>query len=447
MRSLSSVLRAPSARPEPPNKADAPIGIGQSRLPRRGALRAPTCETLRYNPEAKILTPARARTAGWLSLLLVILPLFGVDLMLPAMPRFGRELGAGVAATQATLGVFALGFALMHLVLGPFADRYGRRPCLIAGLGLFTVASFACALAPSIEALIAARFVQALGAGAGPLVARAVVRDVYGAEGAGRMMGFVMAFFGVGAIATPILGGLVVDAFGWRTNFYVAAGYGGVLLPLAALLLPETMPARAPGAAPMRFYHGFAALLRDRRFVVVTAAGCLIAASMFCWISGSSFVVQNVFGRSAAAHGAIYAATVAGFVLMSLLSARLAPRLGSYRLLGIGAAIAAAGGLAGITLGLGTSLTLLLMLGAMTLMAMGHGFSLPQSMAASVAPFPHLAATASALFGFLQFGFNGIVAMLNGALYDGSAVPMLAIVAGLTLAGALLYALCRPRSH
>ncbi len=386
------------------------------------------------------------KNAGWLTLLLVVLPLFGVDLMLPAMPAFGRELGAGVAATQATLSAFALGFALMHLILGPLADRYGRRPCLIAGLALFAAASIVCALADTIETLIAARFVQALGASAGPLIARAVVRDVYGAEGAGRMMGFVMAFFGAGAIVTPVAGGLVVDALGWRANFCVAAGYGAVLLAVVAALLPETMPQHAPGSALARFGRGFGTLLADRRFFAVTASGCLIASAMFCWISGSSFVVQSVFGHSASAHGAIYAATVAGFVAMSLVSARLAPRLGSLGLLRIGSVIAAGGGLAGIALGVGTELTLLAMLAAITLMAMGHGFTLPQSMAASVAPFPQRAATASALFGFLQYGVNSLVVMLNGALYDGSAVPMLAIVAGLTVAGALLYALFRPRT-
>jgi DHA1 family bicyclomycin/chloramphenicol resistance-like MFS transporter len=388
----------------------------------------------------------RRKTCGAIALVLVILPLFGVDLMLPAMPVFGRELGAGVTATQATLSVFALGFALMHLVLGPLADRYGRKPCLIAGLVLFAGASVACALAPTVEALIAARFVQALGAGAGPLVARAVIRDVYGAAGAGRMMGFVMAFFGAWAIVTPILGGLVVDVLGWRASFYLAAGYGALLLLLTVTLLPETMPAHAPGAALARFGRGFGVLLLDRRFIVVTASGCLIAAAMFTWISGSSFVVQSVFGHSATTHGLVYGATVAGFVAMSLLSARLAPRLGSHRLLGIGSVIAAAGGIAGGVLGASVPLTLVLVLAAMTLMAVGHGFTLPQSMAASVAPFPQRAATASALFGFMQYGTNSVVTMLNGALYDGSAVPMLAIVAGLTFAGALLYALFRPRS-
>jgi DHA1 family bicyclomycin/chloramphenicol resistance-like MFS transporter len=394
------------------------------------------------------LSPARTRTAGGLSLFLVVLPLFGVDLVLPAMPRLGRELGASVAATQLTLSVFALGFAVMHLVLGPLADRYGRRPCLLAGLGLFTLASLLCALAPTIELLIGARVLQALGAGAGPLIARAVIRDVYGAAGTGRMMGLVMAFFGGGAIVTPIVGGLVVDAFGWRANFYVAAGYGAVLTAAVLALLPETLPARAPGAAQVRLGAGFPVLLGDRRFIVVSVAGCLVASAMFAWISGSSFVVQEVFGHSAAAHGAIYAATVAGFVLMSFASGRLAPRVGSYRLIALGIGIAAAGGLAGLALGLalGAALTLMAVLAAMTLMAMGHGFSMPQSMAASIAPFPYLAGTASALYGFMQYGINSGVVMLNGALYDGSAVPMLAIVAGLTAASALLYALFRPRS-
>lgn len=386
------------------------------------------------------------KTCGAIALVLVILPLFGVDLMLSSMPVFGRDLGAGVTATGATLSVFAFGFALMHLILGPLADRYGRRPCLIAGLVLYTGASVACALAGSVETLIAARFVQALGAGSGPLVARAVIRDVYGAEGAGRMMGFVMGIFGIGAIVTPILGGLVVDTLGWRSNFYVAAGYGGLLLFLAVAILPETMPAHAPGAVLARFGRGFGALLVDRRFIVVAGSGCFIAAAMFTWIGGSSFVVQNVFGHSASAHGAIYAVTVAGFVAMSLFSARLAPRLGSDGLLRIGSVVAALGGLLGAVLGASTALTLLAVLAAITLMAMGHGFTLPQSMAASVAPFPQRAATASALFGFLQYGLNSLVVMLNGALYDGSAVPMLGIVAGLTVAGALLYALFRPRT-
>ena len=188
-------------------------------------------------PTAMTFTPVQRRRIGPIAVFLVVMPLFGVDLMLPAMPVFQRDLGASVAAAHATLSVFAFGFAAMHLVLGPLADRYGRRPCLLAGMALFTVASVVCAFAETVEMLIVARLFQALGAGAGPLIARAVIRDVYGAEGAGRMMGFVMAFFGMGAVTTPIIGGLLVDFLGWQSNFVLATIYGtGMIAWIAAVL-------------------------------------------------------------------------------------------------------------------------------------------------------------------------------------------------------------------
>jgi DHA1 family bicyclomycin/chloramphenicol resistance-like MFS transporter len=239
---------------------------------------------------------------------------------------------------------------------------------------------------------------------------------------------------------------LLVDNFGWQSCFYVAAAYSAAMLAAAAAFLPETIPKRAAGMPPAAFGTGFRVLLGDRRFVVVTASGCLIGAAMFSWISGSSFAIQNVFGRSATMHGLLYAATIAGFVLMSLVTARLAPRIGSYRLLAIGTVISATGGAAGLALGLGTELTLSAMLAAVSLMAMGHGFSLPQSMAASITPFPLLAGTASALFGFLQYGINSVTVMVGGLLYDGTALPMLAVIAGLTASGALLYALFHPQN-
>ncbi len=389
---------------------------------------------------------SQSRThAGWLAILYVVVPLFAVDLILPAMPRFGRDLGAGVATTQLALTVFAAGFALTHLVLGPVTDRYGRRPVLLFGLALFVVGSLACAVAPTIEALVGARIIQALGAGTAPLAARAVVRDVYDASGAGRMMGLIMACFGIGAITTPVIGGLVTDLFGWRAVFYTAALFGTGVLLLTFLLLPETRPPPAPGAPAPNYWRTYRTLACDRRFIVVTVAGCSVASGMFCWISGSSFVVQNVFGQSAMAYSAVYAVTIVGFVAMSLYSARLAPRYGSYRVLGFGVALAAIGGLVGLAMGLAVEPTLLLVMGAMTIMAMGHGFNLPQSMAASIAPFPHLAGSASALFGFIQYGINTIVTVLNGLLYDGTAFPMLALVAAFTCAGATIYFALGPR--
>jgi DHA1 family bicyclomycin/chloramphenicol resistance-like MFS transporter len=357
------------------------------------------------------------------------------------MPEFARELNASVAATQFTLAAYAIALALMHLAYGPLADRFGRRRVLMAALAIFVAGSLLCALAPDIETLIAARMLQGVGAAAGPIVGRAIVRDVFGAAGGGRAMGTVMAWFGVGAIAMPILGGLAVEFLGWRATFVIAALYAAALWLAVLLHLPETRPAGA-GAA---WLSGMGTLFGDRRFFAVALSGCLIASSMFCWISGSSFVVMRVFGHSPTAYSLFYGITILGFIAASLISGRLAPRLGSQRLLGIGCVIAATGGLAGLVVGWAGAASLALILAAIVVVATGHGITLPQSTAGAMAPFPHLAATASALFGFMNFVINASVTAANGLLFDGTARPMLYLIAGLTGAGLLLYALARPR--
>ncbi len=387
---------------------------------------------------------ARSAAAGRLAPALVVLPLLGVDLVLPAMPGFAQAFAASVAEAQLTLSVYALGIAAMHLVLGPVADRYGRRPVLLAGLAIFATASAACALAPTLGALVAARAFQGIGAATGVIIARAMVRDVYGAAGAGRMMGLVMSFFGVAAIVLPFTGGLLTERWGWRANFWGGAAYGALMLIPCWRYLPETLPFQG---AHLRkhFLREYLDHVMDRQFIVVALAGCLVAGAMFSWVASSSFVVQLAFGRSPTVYGIVFASTVAGFVAMSLLSGRLAPRLGSNMLVTIGSVIAAAGGLTGLAFGLATPLTLPLVLIAVSLMIAGQGFTLPQSMAASMAPFPHLAATASALHGFMLYSLNSIIVVINGILYDGTAFPMLALIAGLTTASLLLYAGLKPR--
>ncbi len=370
---------------------------------------------------------------------LIVLPLLAVDLMLAALPPLTRGLHTSPAMGQVTLSVFAASFALMQLVFGPLGDRFGRRPFALVGLGLFCGASIVSALAQSIELVLAMRVLQGVGAATGPVLARAVVRDLYGIEGSGRLMGFLMACFGTGAVLFPMIGGGLVELIGWRAVFWFAAALSGATLIGAWRFLVETIPERDTSIRFGRFVVGYLHLAIDARFIVAAIPGCCTAAAMFTWISGSSFVVQSVLGYSPTAYGVIYGSTVLGFVATSLLTARLAPRMGSGRMIAIGSMIAAGGGIVGVLLSLSLPLTLPLLLVGIFLMTFGHGFALPQSMAASIVPFPRMAATASALFGMLQYATGSILAVLNGVLFDGTALPMLAIIAGITLVGVAVF--------
>jgi Bcr/CflA subfamily drug resistance transporter len=167
---------------------------------------------------------------------------FSVDMYLPAFPALGESLGAAPGAVQATLAVYFLGMAAGQVFYGPVADRFGRRGPLFIGLGLFTVASVLCALAPDIGWLTGARLAQALGGCAGMVIARAVVRDVTDERGAVRLMASLMLVMGVAPIVAPIIGGALLPVFGWRGIFALLALYGVAMIVVIALALPETLP-------------------------------------------------------------------------------------------------------------------------------------------------------------------------------------------------------------
>ena len=376
----------------------------------------------------------------------LFLPLLGVDLPLPAHPRIGVDLAVGVDLVQVSLALFAGCFGLMHLVYGPLADRFGRRPFLLGGLALLTLSAVACALAPSIEVLLAGRALMGFGAAAGPLLARAIIRDLYGVAGSARMMGYVMAGFGVAAAALPILGGQLTEHFGWRATFWAAAAYGAIMLAATSAVLPETRPDDAPEKLDVSgLVRNYLKLLGDIRFILVTVCGGLIASSHLMWIAGSTFIVQTVLFFSPGEYSFIYAFSIVAFVIFSILSGKLASRYGSYRLMTAGILIAGLGGALCIVAAFAFELSVVVLLVPVMIVIMGHGFTFPQSMAASIAPFPQFAATASALYGFLQYGLNSILTVVAGRLFDGTARPMFLMIGVLTIASTLIYFTFRSR--
>jgi DHA1 family bicyclomycin/chloramphenicol resistance-like MFS transporter len=382
-----------------------------------------------------VSAPGHRRLALILGALAAIGP-FSIDMYLPALPALGASLGASAGAVQGTLAVYFLGLAFGQVLYGPLSDRHGRRRPLFAGLGLYTLAAAACALAPDIGTLTGARLMQALGGCAGMVVSRAVVRDVTDERGAVRLMARLMLVMGVAPIIAPLIGGALLPAFGWRGIFWALACYGAVLLLLVALFLPETLPPprrRREGVlATLGIWGG---LLRDARFMGHALAGGFVIAGMFAYISGSPFVFMELHGVPAGQYGFYFGANALGIMVAGQVVGRLAQRVAPARLLPLVIRVPPLAGLALLAAavsGAGGFPALLLPLFCYVAMI---GAVMPLTVALGMGPHGAVAGSASALMGTLQFAIGAVAGALLGALQDGTAVPMAAVIAGCGMAG------------
>jgi DHA1 family bicyclomycin/chloramphenicol resistance-like MFS transporter len=355
------------------------------------------------------------------------------DLYLPSLPAIGRDLRAAVAATQLTLSVFLASFALAQIPVGPLSDRFGRRPVLLAGLCVYVIASIACAVAPTIETLIAARAFQAIGACAGVVLGRAIVRDIYGRDGAARMLAYIGTAMALAPLIGPVLGGIVESNFGWRWNFAILLSFG-----LAALLLTwtglgetNTQPDRA-ALDPRRMTANFRALLGDRAYLGFALTVAFSYAGLFSFISGSSFVLIDGLGVPSKSFGFFFAAIVAGYMTGTQIAGRFTMRLGIGRMVWIGGATSLVGGLAMVTSAGRASPGFwapFAIVGPMVIYMIGTGIVMPNAQAGGLGPFPRMAGAASALMGFLQMAVAALFGIAFGQLHDGTPLPMAGLVA------------------
>ena len=293
---------------------------------------------------------AHARAGGpGLAVLLTFLVAMGpvsTDLYLPSLPRIAGDLEASEGLAQLTIGLFVAGFGVMMLVCGPFADRFGRRPVLLGGMALYTLASIACALAPDIVSLLTARFVQALGACVGPVVGRAIVRDLYGPRDAGRILGYMSSAMALAPLVGPFIGGWLAVAFGWRANFWALALYGGLLMAALALRLGETLRTPLAGALlPRQLLGNYLLIVRNRTFLGFLLCVSLSFGALFTWISNSAFVVIDHFGVAPERFGWVFGAVVLGYIAGAYSGSRVGMHWGLARATGIGSAIGAAAGI------------------------------------------------------------------------------------------------------
>ena len=379
-----------------------------------------------------------ARNAIVLGLLSAAGPL-AIDMYLPALPTIAADLRASPAAVQGSLMAFFLAVALCQIIYGPISDSFGRKAPLMFGLALYSIGAVGCSFAPTIEWLIAWRFIQGVGACAGMTIPRAVVRDLHTGHDAARLMSLIMLVFSVAPILAPLFGSFVIAFGGWREIFWVIALMGLLALVLAHFLLRETRPVASrisfdvPGIA-----RNYLELLRDRHYLGVTFIGGFGMASFFSFLAGSSFVYIGHFGLTPTQYSFAFSINAIAFIGTAQLTGHLGRRFG------LSSVVSAA-----LTFYLSaTALLLILTLAGMDNMyVMGGllffgfgamGLVIPSTAVLALENYGRTAGTAAALMGTLQLLVGALLVAVVGLFSTGTPLPMVAAIAGCALVAFVL---------
>ena len=388
--------------------------------------------------------PAFGRLLPMLLLLLTVFGPISMDLYLPALPALTLELDAATSVAQLTVTACLIGLAAGQLIAGPLSDRLGRRSILLAGIALYILMSALCAISPTIELLIAARFVQGLAGGIGIVIAQAAGRDIYSGGALIRFYGRLTVVGGLAAIVGPLLGGILNTVTDWRGLFVFLAAIGASILAVTLLVFRETLPVE------QRTSGGFAETLRDFRTLIadrvflgaVLNQGFLYAA-LFAYLSGSTFVLQDIYGLSPLGYAMAFGLDSAGFMTFGYLAGRSAERWSVGGTLVVGILVAALGAAGLLVSGL-AAMPLWVVIVSLFLLASGVAISSPPATTLALVDYPQIAGTASSLLGMIRFGFGGVAAPLVGIAGALSILPLgvVATVAVL-LAGAAYLLLAR----
>ena len=391
--------------------------------------------------------PRGQAASRWLVGGLLALQPLATDMYLPTLPSIAAAFDASVATVQWTLSIFMAAFAVVQLIAGPLSDRFGRFPVIVGGVLIYLTGSVVCALAPTIAVLVLGRLLQAVGACAGIVSVRAVVRDLHEpAEGA-RLLAAAGTIMGLAPLIGPVLGSQLLVAFGWRAPFAALSIFALALAALLALRLKETNRYRNRDAlAPRVLAAAWREVLRTPSFYAYTLANTTSYAGLFAFLAGSSFVLIRVLGMSPTAYALGFAAAVSGYIVGTLICRRAMPRLGLARSLEVGATIQATAGVVVVALALAGVAHPAAILVPQFFFVVAHGIVQPVAQAGAVALFPRIAGTAAALMGFIVQTCAAAVGLIIGATWNGTVVPMALMICAGGI-GSLVVALALVRRH
>jgi DHA1 family bicyclomycin/chloramphenicol resistance-like MFS transporter len=360
-------------------------------------------------------------------MLLLLVAMTGVApislyMLVPALPVLATTFGRDISVAQMTVSLYMVGVACSQIIMGPLSDRFGRRPVLLAGLSLMVAASAACIFAESLPQLIAARFLQALGGATGMVVSRAIIRDLYSRERISSMISLVIAVMMIAQMLSPLTGGLLETAFGWRSIFYVVAAGSLSVAVAIALALPETRRVRAAGSG---FRGDVGHLMTSRAFIGYVLCQVLASQIIFTFAGGGPYIVVTQMGRSSAEYGAWFAATGFAYLVGNLFCVRFAPRHSLERLIWFGLALQFLGALLNLIWGIaGLNLLPSWLFGTQMLVMFANAFVMSNSAAGAISIRPEAAGTASGAMGFLQMGIGSLFSQFGAYLGGHFASPV-----------------------
>jgi DHA1 family bicyclomycin/chloramphenicol resistance-like MFS transporter len=369
------------------------------------------------------------RIAVVLGLLSAIGP-FAIDMYLPALPSIGADLHAGTAAVQMSLLIFFLSMGFGQIIVGPISDMVGRKLPLYGGLALFMAGGIGSAMAPSVEWLIAFRFLQGLGASAGMAVPRAIVRDLHTGTEAAKLMSLLMLVFSVSPILAPLTGSLIIENFGWRAVFWTVTGAALLATVLLATSLKETRPAQdRVGSSFGAALSGYRFLMGDRNFLGLTAIAGFAISSFFVYLSSSSFILIDHYGLSPSVYSVFFSINAVAFIGMSQLTGMLSERFGLRRVVRV-AVTGYATTMVVLAAVMAAGVDRLEVLAALLFIGYGFvGLVIPSTSVLAMEEHGSIAGTASALMGTLQFAIGAVAMGVAGAFFDGTPLPMVVGIA------------------
>jgi DHA1 family bicyclomycin/chloramphenicol resistance-like MFS transporter len=386
----------------------------------------------------------RGGQAGGLPLFLVLgsMTLVGpaaMDIYFPGLPALARDLHATPAAAQLTVTTFLFGIAIGQFLSGPLSDIHGRRRPMLSALGVFGTVSIACSFLPNVYLLASARLFQGIVAAAGMGIGRAIVRDLFAGAAAARYLSRLMLITGLGPIVAPVVGGQLLGVVSWRGLFVVVGLFGFALLLTGFRWLPETLPRdRRRGGGIGETARAFASLLADRRFLGFAGVSGFAGGAVLAYVTGSSFVLQDVYGASPQLYSAVLAVSACCLVAGAQVNAQLVHRLSPQRLLTFGLVVLLVGALLALVVvfvgGGGIALISL----PMMIVATSWGLIAANALALALEDKPHVAGTASAVLGVSQGISGALIAPLLGVA-GATATPMAVAMTVCAIASCLCY--------